>query len=86
MLQGNLQLIELLKDANWLGVSVISQIKFLVFTGLSQNDSQIFEQFLQRVEVLGLVAIDAVRIVSISSRVHALECSTQEIKADWNLL
>jgi len=62
LLQGNIQLIELLKDADWLGVSVISQIEFLVFPGLTQDDRQIFEQFLQRVEVLGLVAIDAVLI------------------------
>ncbi|MCC3436058.1 MAG: PIN domain-containing protein [Oscillatoriales cyanobacterium] len=62
LLQGNLQLIELLKDADWLGVSVISQIEFLVFPGLTQDDRQIFEQFLQRVEVLGLGAMDAVLI------------------------
>jgi predicted nucleic acid-binding protein len=62
LLQGNLQLIELLKDADWLGVSVISQIDFLVFPGLTQDDRQIFDQFLQRVQVLGLVAIDAVLI------------------------
>lgn len=62
LLQGNPQLMELLKDAEWLGVSVISQIEFLVFPGLTQNDRQIFEQFLQRVEVLDLVAIDAVLI------------------------
>ncbi|MEG3862932.1 twitching motility protein PilT [Microcoleus sp. herbarium12] len=62
LLQGNIQLVELLKDADWLGVSVISQIEFLVFPGLSQDDRQIFEQFLQRVEVLGLGAMDAVLI------------------------
>ena len=56
---------ELLKDAEWLGVSVISQIEFLVFPGLTQDDRQIFEQFLQRVEVLGLAAIDAVLIEKI---------------------
>ena len=65
LLQGNLQLIELLKDAAWLGVSVISQIEFLIFPGLTQDDRQIFEQFLQRVEVLGLVAMDAVLIEKI---------------------
>jgi len=65
LLQGNIQLIGLLKDADWLGVSVISQIEFLVFPGLTQDDRQIFEQFLQRVEVLGLVAIDAVLIEKI---------------------
>ena len=62
LLQGNIQLIDLLKDANWIGVSVISQIEFLVFPGLTQDDRQLFEQFLQRVEVLGLGAIDAVLI------------------------
>ncbi len=65
LLQGNIQLIELLKDADWLGVSVISQIEFLVFPGLTQDDRKIFDQFLQRVEVLGLVAIDAVLIEKI---------------------
>ena len=65
LLPGNIQLIGLLKDAEWLGVSVISQIEFLVFPGLTQDDRQIFEQFLQRVEVLGLVAIDAVLIEKI---------------------
>jgi tRNA(fMet)-specific endonuclease VapC len=60
LLQGNLQLVELLKDADWLGVSIISQIEFLVFPGLTKDDRQIFEQFLQRVEVLGLGAMDAI--------------------------
>jgi tRNA(fMet)-specific endonuclease VapC len=62
LLQENIQLIDLLKDADWIGISVISQIEFLVFPGLSQDDRQIFEQFLQRVEVLGLGAMDAVLI------------------------
>jgi tRNA(fMet)-specific endonuclease VapC len=65
LLQGNIQLIELLKDAEWLGVSVISQIEFLVFPGLTQDDRQIFEHFLQRVEVLGLAANDSILIAKI---------------------
>jgi predicted nucleic acid-binding protein len=65
LLQGNIQLVELLKDADWIGVSVISKIEFLVFPGLTQDDRQIFEQFLQRVEVLGLAAMDAVLIEKI---------------------
>jgi len=65
LLQGNFQLIELLKDADWLGISVISQIEFLVFPGLTQNDCQIFEQFLQRVNVLGLVATDIILLEKI---------------------
>ncbi|MEQ8959169.1 MAG: type II toxin-antitoxin system VapC family toxin [Coleofasciculus sp. C2-GNP5-27] len=56
LLQGNSQLIQLLQDADWIGVSVISQIEFLAFSGLSEADRQLFQQFLQRVEIVGLVA------------------------------
>ncbi|WP_392531447.1 type II toxin-antitoxin system VapC family toxin [Nostoc sp. C117] len=65
LLQGNSQLIQLLQDADWIGVSVISQIEFLAFSGLSQEDSQLFEHFLQRVEVISLVASDGVLIKKI---------------------
>ncbi len=65
LLQGSSQLIQLLQDADWIRVSVISQIEFLAFSGLSQEDRQLFEQFLQRVEVISLVASDAVLIEKI---------------------
>ena len=41
---------------------LLAFIEFLVFPGLTQDDRQIFEQFLQRVEVIGLGAMDAVLI------------------------
>lgn len=65
LLQGNIQLTALLKNADWLGISVISKIEFLVFPGLTQDDRKIFDQFLQRVEVLDLVSINAVLIEKI---------------------
>ncbi|BAY45188.1 hypothetical protein SAMD00079811_27900 [Scytonema sp. HK-05] len=65
LLQGNSQLIQLLKNADWIGVSVISQIEFLAFSGLSQDDRQLFQLFLQRVEIIGLVASDAALIEKI---------------------
>ena len=65
LLQGNSQLIQWLKNADWIGVSVISQIEFLAFSGLSQDDRQLFELFLQRVEIIGLVASDAALIEKI---------------------
>lgn len=65
LLQGNSQLIQLLQDADWIGVSVISQIEFLAFSGLSQADRQLFQQFVQRVEIVGLVAGNAVLIEKI---------------------
>ncbi|WP_323315786.1 type II toxin-antitoxin system VapC family toxin [Limnoraphis robusta] len=59
LLQGTTQLVQLLQNADWIGISVISQIEFLAFSGLGQNDRQLFQQFLQRIEVIGLVSIDA---------------------------
>ncbi|MCF2147260.1 type II toxin-antitoxin system VapC family toxin [Desmonostoc muscorum LEGE 12446] len=65
LLQGSSQLIQLLQGAVWIGVSVISQIEFLAFSGLTQQDRQLFGQFLQRVEVINLVASDTVLIEKI---------------------
>lgn len=67
LLQGNLKLIQLLQNANWVGISVISQIEFLAFSGLGQSDRQLFQQFLQRVEVVGLLASDTALIEKIIS-------------------
>ncbi|HYW21867.1 MAG TPA: type II toxin-antitoxin system VapC family toxin [Nodularia sp. (in: cyanobacteria)] len=65
LLQGNSQLIPLLQNSDWIGVSVISQIEFLAFAGLSQADMRLFQQFLQQVEVVGLIAGDTVLIEKI---------------------
>ena len=65
LLQGNTQLIQLLQNANWIGISVISQIEFLVFSGLTESDSQLFQQFIQRVEIVDLTAGDAVLLAKI---------------------
>ena len=54
LLQGDSNLINLLRDANWLGISVISHIEFLAFSGLTEADIQLFQRFLQRVEVINL--------------------------------
>jgi tRNA(fMet)-specific endonuclease VapC len=40
------------------GISIISQIEFSAFVGLSRSDRKLFQQFLQRVEVMGLSAIE----------------------------
>jgi predicted nucleic acid-binding protein len=65
LLQGNARLIQLLQNAEWIGISVISQIEFLVFSGLTEADRQLFQQFLQRVEIVSLVAGDTVLIEKI---------------------
>lgn len=38
LLRGHGPLLELLRDAEWVGVSVISQIEFLAFAGLGEPD------------------------------------------------
>ncbi len=65
LLQGNSQLVQLLQNADWIGISVISQIKFLAFSGLTQADHQLFQQFVQRVEVINLVSTDILLVEKI---------------------
>ena len=65
LLQGNYQLVQLLQNADWIGISVISQIEFLAFSGLTQADRQLFQQFVQRVEVINLVSTDTLLIEKI---------------------
>jgi predicted nucleic acid-binding protein len=65
LLQGDVRLIQLLRQAEWIGISVISRIEFLAFSGLTEADRQLFQYFLQRVEVLGLAADDSALIEKI---------------------
>lgn len=65
LLQGNLQLLQLIQNADWIGISIISKIEFLAFSGLSQGNRQLFQQFIQRVEVVSLMADDTVLIEQI---------------------
>ncbi len=58
LLQKDSSLVQLLKDAEWVGISVISQIEFLAFSGLTEADILLFQQFLQRVEVISLSSQD----------------------------
>lgn len=54
MLKQDSNLIKLLQSADWVGISIISQIEFLAFSGLSEQDKQLFQKFLQRVEIIDL--------------------------------
>ncbi len=54
LLQGNNKLVQQLQGAEWVGISIINQIEFLAFLSLSDTDKQLFNQFIQRVDVVGL--------------------------------
>ncbi|MUH01207.1 PIN domain-containing protein [Scytonema sp. UIC 10036] len=56
LLQGSPALVTLLQNADWIGISIISQIEFLAFSGLSESDINLFTEFLNRVEVIDLAA------------------------------
>ncbi len=42
LLQGNQEVIQLLQDSEWIGISIISQLEFLSFSGLTESDHQLF--------------------------------------------
>ena len=67
LLQKDFNLIQLLQDAEWIGISIISKIEFLAFSGLSEADIQLFQQFLQRVEVINLSSQNELLITRIIS-------------------
>jgi tRNA(fMet)-specific endonuclease VapC len=54
LLQGNSQILQLLQDSEWIGISIISQLEFLSFSGLTEGDRQLFDQFLERIEAIGI--------------------------------
>jgi tRNA(fMet)-specific endonuclease VapC len=43
-----------LKTATWVGISVISELEFLAFSGLTANDVRLFQTFKSRVHVIDL--------------------------------
>lgn len=56
LLKGNASLIQTLQAATWIGISVITELEFLSFPGLTTTDGSLFQQFKSRVEVIDLQA------------------------------
>jgi len=54
LLRGDQGLRQRLRQAEWVGISILSQIEFLAFPRLSANDRGIFQQFADSVDVVGL--------------------------------
>ena len=47
-------MLQLLKGAKWIGISVIVELEFLSFPQLSDSDAELFAQFKSRVETISL--------------------------------
>lgn len=54
LLQGNEELLKLTSEVEWIGISIISEMEFLCFSGLTQSDRDLFAKFIGRIEVVGL--------------------------------
>lgn len=54
LLNGNTPLVQTLQAATWVGISVITELEFLSFSGLTPQDEALFQQFKGRVEVIDL--------------------------------
>lgn len=54
LLQGHTSLLHQLNNAEWVGISIISQLEFLVFPKLTAADVAHFEAFIKQVDVIGL--------------------------------
>lgn len=54
LLRGATPLLNRLKAAEWVGISILSQIEFLAFPNITASDRDYFAQFLDRIEVVGI--------------------------------
>jgi predicted nucleic acid-binding protein len=75
LLRGENALPQRLQSAEWVGISILSQIEFLAFPNLSENDRRIFQEFSDAVEVVGLERTERAlidRIVSLRAQ-HRLK-------------
>lgn len=55
ILTGHPGLLTLLSDADYVATSVICELEFLSFPSLLEDDAELFNQFIKRVEVIDVV-------------------------------
>ncbi|MDI6766745.1 MAG: type II toxin-antitoxin system VapC family toxin [Bacteroidota bacterium] len=54
LLKGDNKLQNLLQNAKWIGISIITQLEILSFPNLTESDKLLFQSFLKRLDVIGL--------------------------------
>lgn len=55
LLSGNAHVNALIADAFWVGISIITELEFLSFPGMTEPDRKLFETFANRIEVVDLL-------------------------------
>ncbi|MEP7323083.1 MAG: type II toxin-antitoxin system VapC family toxin [Saprospiraceae bacterium] len=58
LLRNDLNLIKFISEAPSIGISVITQIEFLSFSNLTENDIKLFWKFVERINVFSILASD----------------------------
>ena len=58
LLSGNTELLNTLEGAAYVATSVICELEFLSFPGLSEKDKQLFQSFLTRISVIDVCTGD----------------------------
>ena len=54
LLDGNQAIADLIAEASWVDISIISELEFLAFDRLSADDEELFGRFRARVEIIDL--------------------------------
>lgn len=68
LLAGNRELAHRLESAEYVGISIISYLEFLVFEGLTDTDRNCFASFCERVEIVPLLHDEALTGLAIDLR------------------
>ncbi|TWJ33034.1 type II toxin-antitoxin system VapC family toxin [Geobacter argillaceus] len=68
LLAGNRDLAHRLESAEYVGISIISYLEFLVFEGLTDTDRNCFARFCERVEIVPLLHDKALTGLTIDLR------------------
>jgi tRNA(fMet)-specific endonuclease VapC len=74
LLRGDQSLQQRLQDADWVGISILSEIEFLAFPNISSQDRQALHQFANEVEVVGIET--PAKLTGAKTCLVACKCST----------
>jgi predicted nucleic acid-binding protein len=65
LLRGEAILLDMCREADWIGVSIITWLEFMALAGLTEDDERLFGALLERVDVVGLDHADVEQLNAI---------------------
>jgi tRNA(fMet)-specific endonuclease VapC len=75
LLSGNQAILEIIADAEYIATSVICEIEFFSFPGLTEDDRTLFNEFARQIEIIDLRSEDT----DVKERIYRLR-STKKLK------